>query len=66
MVNCTKEITKEIYDIAMEKGNGHIPSKMEMEVFGPAICCGYGLYSTRVREEDGKYYVDYTRGSTCD
>lgn len=65
MVNCTKEISKEVYDKAMEN-NGHIPGNMEMEVFGPAICCGYGLYGTRVREEDGKYYVDYKRGSSCD
>lgn len=65
MVNCTKEISKEVYDKAMEN-NGHIPSNMEVEVFGMAICAGYGLYGTRVRETDGKYYVDYTRGSSCD
>ena len=65
MVNCTKEISKEVYDRAIEN-NGVIPGNMEMEVFGPSICLGYGLYGTRVREEDGKYYVDYSRGSSCD
>ena len=66
MLSHTKEISKEIYDIAMEKGNGHIPGDMEMEVFGASICCGYGLYGTKVYEKDGKYFCDYTTGSSCD
>ena len=65
MVTCTKEISKEIYDKAMEN-NGHIPKDMEEQVFGIAVLCGYGLYGNRVKEEDGKYYVTYNRGSSCD
>lgn len=65
MVECKKEISKEVYDRAMEN-NKRIPDDLEMEVFGMAVICGYGLYSNYVYKEDGKYYVKYNRGSSCD
>lgn len=60
-----KEITKEIYDRAKEKG-GYIASEDMSKVFSIDQLCGYGVYSAMVFERDGKYYVSYYLGSSCD
>lgn len=60
-----KEITKEMYELAM-KNHGRIPNNKKVEVFGIAIVCGYGLYGNEVYEENGKYFVRYDCGSSCD
>ena len=65
MVNCSMEISKEVYDRAVAN-NGRITGDDEKKIFSVAILCGYGLYGTSVRETDGKYYCDYNRGNTCD
>jgi len=59
------EITKEIFDEAIANG-GTIPANRYLEVFGASLVMGYGIYGTSVREADGKYFVDYRRGDTCD
>ena len=59
------EITKEIFDEAIANG-GTIPSNRYLEVFGASLVMGYGIYRTSVREADGKYVVDFSRGATCD
>ena len=35
-------------------------------IFDITEVCGYGVYGERVREEDGKYYVEFYRGESCD
>ena len=59
------EITKEIFDEAIANG-GAIPAKRYLEVFNASLVMGYGIYETSVREADGKYFVDFLRGNTCD
>ena len=59
------EIGKEFYDRAMENG-GHITKEDEYKLFSPSIIYGYGLYGTSVFERDGKYYVSYSCGDSCD
>lgn len=58
MVTVSYEISKEEYDKAKEKG---IPS-----ILGEHILCGYGYYGGEVKEVDGKYWITYKRGDTCD
>lgn len=65
MQNLTRNISKELYDIAMAN-KGRIPEDKEEEVFGGNIVWGYGLYGTKVRKDGDAYVVDYTIGSTCD
>lgn len=62
-----REITKEVYDRAMDH-NGVISDKDDINaVFSISELCGYGVYNDRVSQgEDGKYYVDFYRGDTCD
>lgn len=68
MVNCTREITKEQFDEIMtaSNGRGFIPANLEEKYFDVCILWGYGLYGTRVYEKEGKYYLDYSRGESCD
>lgn len=58
-------ITKEQFKRAMENG-GYIDDQDMTSIFNEAERLGYGIYSPIVREENGKYYVDYYRGETCD
>ena len=62
---CTKEITKEVYERSCKHRN-HIAHEDEKNVFSDSERYGYGVYSTHTYEKDGKYYVEYTLGSTCD
>ncbi len=68
MQYCEREITKEEYDEIMtaSNGHGHVPINLETKYFNICILCGYGLYGTKVREENGKYFLDYSIGETCD
>ena len=60
-----KEISKEIYDRAKANRN-YIVSEDMNKVFSISQLCGYGVYSPLVYEKDGKYYVSYCMGSSCD
>ena len=60
-----REITKEQYERAMQHG-GYIAKEDESAIFTTAEIWGYGVYSTKVKEENGKYYVHYELGSSCD
>ncbi len=57
-----KEITKEKYE--------ELKTKSELEIFGPSIIYGYGLYGYRLYEgnpETGEgYSMSYSIGETCD
>ena len=66
MFRFKREISKEIYDRAIAN-NGKFASKEDWNaVFTLAESCGYGIYGYSILEEDGKYYVWFDRGSTCD
>ena len=65
MRKMTMEITKKVYDEAV-KNNNFIPEDKKVEVFGIAACYGYGVYLPEVFTKDGKYFVNYEMGNTCD
>jgi hypothetical protein len=58
MTTVTYEIPKEDYDKAQKEG--------AYSLIGDAIKMGYGVYGARVYGADGKYYLTYERGSSCD
>lgn len=68
MIEHTREITKEEYDEIMEAsdGRGFVPACLETKYFDVATLCGYGLYGDKVFKKDGKYYLWYKTGSSCD
>ena len=60
-----REITKEIYDRAIQNRN-YVVSEDRIKIWDRAELCGYGIYGDQVYEENGKYFVKYWRGSICD
>lgn len=58
-----REISKEIYDKAK---NGVLPKEDYDKVFTISELCGYGVYLPRVFTKDGKYYISFELGSSCD
>lgn len=60
-----REITKEQYDRAMQNHRYLVRDDMNF-VFNEAERYGYGVYGGSVIEKEGKYYVQYSLGSTCD
>ena len=52
------EIPKEDYDKAVKEG--------AYSIIDYAIQMGYGAYGAKVEEIDGKYYLSYSRGRSCD
>ena len=51
-------IPKEEYEKALREGADSI--------IGDAIHMGYGVYGAKVFETDGKYWLTYDRGDSCD
>ena len=64
----SKQITKEQYDEIMQESNGRgfVPDSIKHKYFSPSVLYGYGLYGTKVYEENGKYILWYQIGTTCD
>lgn len=60
-----REITAEQYERAKAK-SGYLTEEDRQTVFYPSELYGYGVYGGDVIERDGKYYVRYSLGSTCD
>jgi hypothetical protein len=58
-----REITAEQYARAK---NGYLTKEDRETVFSPSELYGYGVYGGDVIRRDGKYYVRYSLGSTCD
>ena len=58
MVDVSFEISKDDYDKAQKDGPYSIISE--------AVICGYGAYGAKVTEVEGKYYLSYSRGNSCD
>ena len=65
MKTIEKEISKEVYDRAMLI-HGHIAGDDYKIVFSPQEYMGYGVYNDRVVSSNGKYYVKYQIGDSCD
>ena len=60
MKNYTKELTKDQFERYFK---GELSKS---ELFSVAELIGYGVYLGVPYEEDGKYYVSYSMGSSCD
>lgn len=58
MIDVKREISKEEYDKAQAEGAESLISS--------DIIIGYGVSCARVYEEDGKFYLTYWRGNSCD
>ncbi len=54
-----REITEEQYINATQNHSAK-------GIFTEQEVCGYGVYCDRYIEKDGKYYVRYYLGSSCD
>lgn len=63
MREITKEITKEKYDYYESQPSVSASIKSEMP---NDIICGYGYYGGYIYESNGKYYMRYSIGSSCD
>lgn len=59
-VSVTRELERDEYERLKALGNA-----IEDE-FDTATRCGYGLYSCSVYESQGRFFLYYTTGSTCD
>ena len=59
MKDCTREITKEQFVKATEEHDAK-------GIWSDAELCGYGVYSPKFYEKNGKYYVDFEIGDSCD
>lgn len=77
----TDILARALLDIIRKEYSGMIQIKREIteeqalkviherdwsDIFDVSEICGYGVYGREVREEDGKYYVIYCRGDSCD
>ena len=60
-----REITREQYDRALQHNRNLAESDKEA-VFSVSELCGYGIYDTYVFERNGRYYVRFVIGSSCD
>ena len=58
MVSVSYEITEEEYKKAKAEGVYFIIPE--------SIIMGYGCYGATAAEHDGKYYLSYDRGDSCD
>ncbi len=63
MRSCTRKITKEMYDRAI---NGFLAHEDYLKVFDESDRIGYGIYADKVVEKDGEYYVSFEMGDSCD
>ena len=70
------EVPKEVFDRAKanyrhqegyaEPDSYYMTNEDKKKYFSEAILCGYGLYSCKIHEEDGKYICTYSTGDSCD
>jgi len=64
----TKEISKEIYDNCKVFASGvrALSDEDTKKVFSQSELLGYGIYNAYVHEKDGKYFIKYDQGDSCD
>lgn len=60
-----REITREMYDRAMER-HGYLTEEDKSKVFTVAELLGYGVYSAVVCHYGDRYVVRYQIGDSCD
>ena len=60
MKDYTRELTKDQWD---RYWKGELDKS---ELHSEEAICGYGVYWSRPYEKDGKYYLPYSMGSSCD
>lgn len=65
MQTCEREITKDIYDRAMEN-HGYLTDEDMDTVFTTAELCGYGVYGAVVSHYGDRYVVRFEMGDSCD
>ena len=65
MTDYQREISKEVYDRAMEHG-GCVTEADKHELFSEDALYGYGVYGCRVKEICGKYIMTFSMGDSCD
>ena len=65
MTTAIREISREIYDRAIAN-NGNIVKEDIDNVWTQADLYGYGVYSYGIYEKDGKCYVRFSTGTSCD
>lgn len=65
MTTGVRKITKAQYERAVAAG-GYLADEDMPLVFSISELLGYGIYSPRVYERDGDFYVRYHIGSSCD
>lgn len=65
MIEKERRIRFDIYSRA-EMHGGRLKRDDYREVFTPQELFGYGVYSPRVFQRDGKCYVRFYTGETCD
>lgn len=58
MMQVMYEIPKEEYEKALKEG--------PYSIINDGIKMGYGVYGAKVTEVNGKYYLAYDRGDSCD
>ncbi len=63
MREITREITKEKYDYYESQPSVSATIKADMS---DDIIYGYGYYGGSVYESDGKYYMKYSIGNSCE
>jgi len=59
-----REITKEQFDRADDRG--YLAHADYLKIFDESERMGYGVYADHVFEKDGKYYVSFEMGDSCD
>lgn len=63
MREITREITKEKYDYYESQPSVSVAIESDMS---DDIIYGYGYYGGSVYESDGKYYMKYSIGNSCE
>lgn len=65
MISIHREIDRGQYNRAVEN-NGHIAQCDTESVFTASEMYGYGIYSDTVYSKNGRFFVMFNRGETCD
>lgn len=65
MIFIHREIDREQYNRAVDN-NGHIAPCDHENVFTASELYGYGVYSDTVYSKNGRFYVMFNRGESCD
>lgn len=65
LINCKRAISREVYERSQEN-NGFITDQDKKSMFSPCELYGYGIYTARGYEEDGKYFCRYLTSDSCD